>query len=191
MPAPVPAPTTSPGTGGLVNPPTATGTAKVLQTLTAASGQWLGAPTAAIPADGPTYGRNGYPVKSIQTYLTRAGILTTVDGAYGPRTTANVKTFQAKYGLLADGLVGPVTWSKMLALKLFTSYSSQWVSCTAPIAAATATAPTTCTDIVGATSTAYVLKSTDLTKHIAVRVTAVSGAKTEIRWSTTRGPVVP
>ena len=191
VPASTPAPTTSPVTAGLVNPPTATGTAKVLQTLTAASGQWLGAPTAAIPADGPKYGANAYPVKSIQTYLTRAGIPTTVDGAYGPGTTASVRSFQTKYGLLADGMVGPVTWSKMLALKLFTSYSTQWVSCTAPIAAATATAPTTCTNIDGATSTAYVLKSSDLTKHIAVRVTAVSGTKNEVRWSVTLGPVVP
>jgi peptidoglycan hydrolase-like protein with peptidoglycan-binding domain len=159
--------------------------------LTAASGQWLGAPTAAIPADGPKYGTNAYPVKSIQTYLTRAGIPTTVDGAYGPGTTANVRTFQAKYGLLSDGMVGPVTWSKMLALKLYTSYSYQWVSCTAPLAAATATAPTTCTNIVGATSTAYVLKSTDLTKHIAVKVTGVSGNKNESRWSVSSGPVVP
>jgi peptidoglycan hydrolase-like protein with peptidoglycan-binding domain len=188
---PTPAPTTSPALGGLTNPPTAAGTAKVSQVLTATSGQWLGAPTAAIPADGPKYGRNRYPVKSIQTYLTRAGIPTTVDGAYGPIMTANVRTFQARQGLLADGLVGPVTWSRMLALKLFTTYSYQWVSCTAPIAAATATAPTMCTNIVGATSPSYVVKNTDLNKHIAVRVTGVSGTKNESRWSVSRGPVVP
>ena len=85
--------------------------------LIADSGQWLGAPTAVIPADGPTYGPNSYPVKSIQTYLTRAGIPTPVDGIYGSTTTANVKTFQTRYGLLADGAVGSVTWSKMLSLK--------------------------------------------------------------------------
>jgi hypothetical protein len=105
--------------------------------------------------------------------------------------TANVRTFQARQGLLADGLVGPVTWSRMLALKLFTTYSYQWVSCTAPIAAATATAPTMCTNIVGATSPSYVVKNTDLNKHIAVRVTGVSGTKNESRWSVSRGPVVP
>jgi hypothetical protein len=79
----------------------------------------------------------------------------------------------------------------MLALKLYTTYTYQWVSCTASIATATATAPTACTDIVGATSTAYVLKSTDLTKHIAVKVTGVSGIKNESRWSVSNGPVVP
>ncbi len=165
--------------------------AKVLQTLTATSGQWLGAPTAAIPADGPKYGTNAYPVKSIQTYLTRAGIPTTVDGLYGRGTIASVKTFQAKYGLLSDGLVGPVTWSKMLALKLYTSYTYQWVSCTAPLSVATATAPTICTNITTATSAAYVLKSSDLAKHIAVKVTGVSGATTESRWSASLGPVAP
>ena len=159
--------------------------------LTAQSGQWLGAPSAVIPADGPKYGANAYPVKSIQTYLTRAGIPTTVDGIYGSGTTANVKTFQTRYGLLADGLVGPVTWSKMLALKLYTQYTFQWVSCTSPVAAATLTAPTSCSDISGATSATYALKSADLGKNIAVKVTAVSGAKTENRWSSSRGPVAP
>jgi peptidoglycan hydrolase-like protein with peptidoglycan-binding domain len=177
--------------GALLNSPTATGTVKVLQTLTATSGQWLGAPTPAIPVDGPKYGNNAYPVKAIQTYLTRSGIPTTVDGAYGPGTTANVKTFQAKYGLLADGLVGPVTWSKMLALKLYTSYAYQWVSCTSPLATSTATASSVCTNITTATSAAYVLKSSDLTKHIAVKVTGVSGTTTESRWSASLGPVVP
>jgi peptidoglycan hydrolase-like protein with peptidoglycan-binding domain len=177
--------------GALLNPPTATGTVKVLQTLTATSGQWLGAPTSPIPADGPTHGTNAYPVKSIQTYLTRAGIPTTVDGAYGPGTTANVKTFQTKYGLLSDGLVGPVTWSKMLALKLYTGYTYQWVSCTAPLAVATASVPATCSNITTATSAAYVLKSSDLAKHIAVKVTGVRGATSESRWSVSLGPVIP
>ena len=165
--------------------------AKVLQTLTATSGQWLGAPTAAIPADGPSYGNNAYPVKAIQTYLNRAGIPTPVDGVYGPSTTASVKTFQTRYGLLANGLVESVTWSQMLALKLYTTYTFQWVSCTSSLAVATAPLPVTCTNIVGATSSAYVVKSADLTKHIAVRVTGVSGTTNESRLSVSRGPVVP
>lgn len=159
--------------------------------LTAASGQWLGAPTAPIPADGPTYGANAYPVKSIQTYLTRAGIPTTVDGVYGSTTTANVKTFQTKYGLLSNGDVGSVTWSKMLSLKLYTSYTYQWVSCTETISAATTAVPPSCTNIPGATSSTYVVKSADLTKHIAVRVNGVTGPVNETRWSPTRGPAVP
>ena len=190
-PSASPTPTPTPSASGLVNPPTATGTAKVSQVFTATSGQWLGAPTAAIPADGPKYKNTSYPVKSIQTYLTRAGIPTTVDGVDGPATTANVRTFQARHGLLVNGEVGSVTWSKMLTLKLYTTYSYQWVSCTAPIGVATATAPTTCSNIPDAISSVYVLKSSDLGKHVAVRVTGVSGTKNESRWSVSRGPVVP
>jgi peptidoglycan hydrolase-like protein with peptidoglycan-binding domain len=130
-------------------------------------------------------------VKSIQTYLTRAGIPTTVNGDYGVATTANVKTFQSRHGLLVNGIVGSVTWSKMLSLKLYTTYSYQWVSCTAPIGVATATVPTTCTNIPGARSSAYKLRGSDIGKHIAVRVTGVSGTKNESRWSVSRGPVVP
>jgi hypothetical protein len=59
------------------------------------------------------------------------------------------------------------------------------------VAVATLAAPSACTSIAGATSPTYVLKSADLGKHIAVKVTAVSGAKTENRWSSSRGPVVP
>jgi len=129
-------------------------------------------------------------VKSIQTYLTRAGIPTTVDGVYGATTIANVKTFQTKYGLLSNGDVASVTWSKMLSLKLYTSYTYQWVSCTDTLAAASTVVPTACTNISGATSTTYVLKSADLTKYIAVRVNGVSGPVNETRWSTSLGPVV-
>ena len=190
-PTPTPSPTPTPTPSPLTNLPTISGTPQVSHILIADSGQWLGAPTAVIPADGPTYGANAYPVKSIQTYLTRAGIPTPVDGIYGSTTTANVKTFQTRYGLLADGAVGSVTWSKMLSLKLFTKYTYQWVSCTSPLTVATLTAPTLCTDISGGTSPTYVLKSADLGKHLAVKVTAISGAKTENRWSASRGLIVP
>ena len=190
-PTPTPSPTPTPTPSPLTNLPTISGTPQVSHILIADSGQWLGAPTAVIPADGPTYGPNSYPVKSIQTYLTRAGIPTPVDGIYGSTTTANVKTFQTRYGLLADGAVGSVTWSKMLSLKLFTKYTYQWVSCTSPLTVATLTAPTLCTDISGGTSPTYVLKSADLGKHLAVKVTAISGAKTENRWSASRGLIVP
>lgn len=36
------------------------------------------------------------------------------DGDYGPNTEAAVKAFQRHYGLEADGVIGPLTWSKLI-----------------------------------------------------------------------------
>lgn len=49
-------------------------------------------------------------VKTIQTKLKRWGYYTgAVDGIYGPKTKAAVKSFQKKNGLTADGIVGKKT----------------------------------------------------------------------------------
>ena len=49
-------------------------------------------------------------VKTVQTKLKRWGYYTgVVDGVYGPKTKAAVKSFQTKNGLTADGIVGPKT----------------------------------------------------------------------------------
>ncbi|NYG57612.1 zinc D-Ala-D-Ala carboxypeptidase [Nocardioides daedukensis] len=40
-----------------------------------------------------------------------------VDGSYGPQTTTAVKNFQAAYGLSADGVAGPDTFTKLYGLQ--------------------------------------------------------------------------
>ena len=37
----------------------------------------------------------------------------TIDGIYGPSTTAAVKAFQTMFGLTADGIIGPATWQAL------------------------------------------------------------------------------
>jgi peptidoglycan hydrolase-like protein with peptidoglycan-binding domain len=42
------------------------------------------------------------------------GLLLSVDGIFGPKTLARVKEFQKNNGLKVDGIVGPLTWGKLL-----------------------------------------------------------------------------
>jgi N-acetylmuramoyl-L-alanine amidase len=59
-------------------------------------------------------GDKGSMVKLLQTALNAAGFgCGTVDGAFGAKTEAAVKKFQAKYGLAADGIYGPKTKAKL------------------------------------------------------------------------------
>ena len=45
------------------------------------------------------------------------GVNMAIDGSYGPQTTAAVRGFQSAYGLSADGVAGPATYSKIYALQ--------------------------------------------------------------------------
>jgi len=65
---------------------------------------------------GPTIkqGASGEAVRALQNRLNQLGHnVGAADGAFGPKTTAAVKAFQAKHGLVADGVVGPKTWDKL------------------------------------------------------------------------------
>jgi pyruvate/2-oxoglutarate dehydrogenase complex dihydrolipoamide acyltransferase (E2) component len=90
-----------------------------------------GAPTsaapakpAAAPAKAPAPSANGarpYPGRELRrgattgpdvTYLqNKLGVTPT--GPFGPLTHNAVVAFQRKHGLVADGIVGPLTWSKL------------------------------------------------------------------------------
>lgn len=54
-------------------------------------------------------------VKRLQRVFARMKVLGPgdVDGVFGPQTEPIVKEFQQSNGLMADGVVGPITWSHL------------------------------------------------------------------------------
>ena len=74
-------------------------------------------------------GSTGPNVVVIQTALNRVSQnypaipkIPAVDGIYGPRTEASVRTFQQVFGLTPDGIVGPATWYALV--RLYTAVTS-------------------------------------------------------------------
>jgi N-acetylmuramoyl-L-alanine amidase len=61
-----------------------------------------------------TKGKKGNFVKHLQIDLNKHGAHLVVDGDFGNNTLIAVKSFQRKMVLLADGVVGPKTWTKLL-----------------------------------------------------------------------------
>jgi peptidoglycan hydrolase-like protein with peptidoglycan-binding domain len=59
-------------------------------------------------------GAKEHPVPTLQYLLRARGHAVTVDGIFGPRTDAAVRSFQQEKGLTVDGVVGPNTWSKLI-----------------------------------------------------------------------------
>ena len=56
-------------------------------------------------------GSLGKDVVFLQQQLTAKGYsVGTIDGIFGSKTLEAVKTFQADYGLIIDGVVGVKTW---------------------------------------------------------------------------------
>lgn len=60
-------------------------------------------------------GSQGQSVKTLQQLLTAVGYPLAADGIFGDRTEAAVKKFQKDNGLTVDGIVGPKTWSTLIA----------------------------------------------------------------------------
>lgn len=68
------------------------------------------------------YGSSGSEVTQIQTKLKRWGYYNgNIDGVYGSKTVAAVRSFQSKNGLTVDGIAGPKT---LQAMGIYTSSSS-------------------------------------------------------------------
>ena len=63
------------------------------------------------------YGARGPAVELVQRRLKEAGFPPgRIDGLFGRATEAALVAFQRAGGLLADGVVGPVTWSRLAGL---------------------------------------------------------------------------
>ena len=64
--------------------------------------------------------RSGMKAEAVgewQTFLTGLKLFTgVIDNDFGPKTLSATQLFQAKYKLKADGIVGPGTWAKAIAL---------------------------------------------------------------------------
>lgn len=59
-------------------------------------------------------GDRDHPVRTLQHLLDERGAGLAVDGIFGPRTDAAVRSFQSSEGLAVDGVVGPLTWAAVI-----------------------------------------------------------------------------
>jgi peptidoglycan hydrolase-like protein with peptidoglycan-binding domain len=53
-------------------------------------------------------------VSEAQQLLNRHGAGLNTDGIFGNLTDAAVRRFQTQHRLVADGIVGPITWGRLL-----------------------------------------------------------------------------
>jgi hypothetical protein len=60
-------------------------------------------------------GAKGDDVRAVQYLLANVhGLAVKVDGIFGPATDSALRDFQASHGLMANGIVGPVTWKALV-----------------------------------------------------------------------------
>ena len=60
-----------------------------------------------------SYGSSGASVKELQQLLNQQGYALDVDGVFGTKTRAAVRSYQKKNNLLLDGIVGQETWGSL------------------------------------------------------------------------------
>ncbi len=61
-----------------------------------------------------SYGSTGSAVRELQEALNRHGYNLDVDGVFGEKTKAAVRSYQKKNGLLLDGIAGDETWGSLM-----------------------------------------------------------------------------
>ena len=59
-------------------------------------------------------GARVFPVRPLQQLLRARDHHVQVDGIFGPRTKSAVQDFQGSKGLSPDGIVGPLTWARLV-----------------------------------------------------------------------------
>jgi len=74
---------------------------------------WTGTSAATFPTI--RRGATGSTVRALQHLLNYRGASLTVDGSFGANTETAVRSFQSSRGLGVDGVVGPQTWSALIA----------------------------------------------------------------------------
>lgn len=118
-PSVAPVTTLAPTTVPVTAPPTTTSPLPAPTTTAPAT---TVAPTPATTAPCRVPGMNeivrrgdcGDTVTFIQERLTLLGFPAAADGQFGAGTETAVKNFQSSRGLVADGIVGPLTWDKLV-----------------------------------------------------------------------------
>lgn len=95
--------TTAASMGGAVLAPSANAAVRSCSSSTPASSR----PTV-------RYGDTGSCVRELQTRLNKHGYGLATDGIFGPATLSATKRYQTSVRIFADGIVGPITWGKLL-----------------------------------------------------------------------------